>query len=386
MGSTSSTSGHGRGTSVCPRSRHLTVTSPQSLGLGHGLPLQPAGSADQAAHRCKLVDSAPARLVWIICALLAGLLLVFTIPVSVYPKRQEVRIQATDEKDPASQGSEVWLNNIRTGQADFPVDLQACTGNWDRIGSSLVYATGSAETTLICTIYTSDSIRLFFGQHGWSGSVQVLRGDENRWVDLYSTTGGVETVELRANMSPGDRLVWLLLLFAHAGAYGFGLLTFAIRLISLPDRVDLPRPIRPWRSIGFSLPLVSVWSIYLLAYWPGFFPGDSVDQFSQIIAGSYNNWHPAMHTLLLKAITYGWFSPAPVIILQIVAMAGVIGLGASMLEGMGLPGWACWSIILFLTISPAAVRILLSPWKDAPYSIALVGLALLILHYLDRAS
>ena len=39
--------------------------------------------------------------------------------------------------------------------------------------------------------------------------------------------------------------------------------------------------------------------IWYLGYNPGGFSGDSIDQYSQAVNGTYSDWHPAWHTLLV---------------------------------------------------------------------------------------
>ncbi len=124
--------------------------------------------------------------------------------------------------------------------------------------------------------------------------------------------------------------------------------------------------------------MMGVWLIYLCAYWPGFLSKDSLNQFIQIASGNFLDWHPAFHTMTLWLITRAWFSPASVIIVQILALSLLLGWGFYLVENQGSPRWVTWFGVALLVLNPAFGLIILNPWKDVAYSICVVALVLLI--------
>lgn len=120
------------------------------------------------------------------------------------------------------------------------------------------------------------------------------------------------------------------------------------------------------------------WLSYLLAYWPGQASPDTIGQWDQIINGQFNDWHPAFHTMVMWLITRLWLSPAAIIIAQILFAAIVVGWTLSIIEKKGVPKNYIWGIIAFMVISPIFGLMLITPWKDIPYSISVTLLTTLI--------
>ncbi|MFM8320038.1 MAG: hypothetical protein ACKOC5_03900 [Chloroflexota bacterium] len=55
---------------------------------------------------------------------------------------------------------------------------------------------------------------------------------------------------------------------------------------------------RTWRlTLLYMLPMLAAWGIFLLAFWPGVMTPDAIDQWNQVQTKSFNDFHPATHTL-----------------------------------------------------------------------------------------
>jgi hypothetical protein len=127
-----------------------------------------------------------------------------------------------------------------------------------------------------------------------------------------------------------------------------------------------------------AIPMYIVWSIYLLAFWPGFMSNDSVDQWGQMTTGQLVNWHPVAHTLTIWLITRLWYSPAAVALLQIVVLGGVLGWGIATLREFGAPPWLAWLTTFLLAVSPANGALSITLWKDVLFSAAVVALTIIL--------
>ena len=101
---------------------------------------------------------------------------------------------------------------------------------------------------------------------------------------------------------------------------------------------------KKWAWLKYSLPMIGVWSLFLLVFWPGIMTADSIDQWGQMIAGRFSDWHPAFHTFVIWLTTRIWFSPAALAILQICALSLAIAWSLSVLRRIGLPSTAAWVI------------------------------------------
>lgn len=68
----------------------------------------------------------------------------------------------------------------------------------------------------------------------------------------------------------------------------------------------------------YALPLLSVFSVYLLAYWPGLLVSDALYQWDQVQKFSFDNWHPVFNTLFIWVLTRVINSPTFVLFVQII--------------------------------------------------------------------
>jgi hypothetical protein len=108
--------------------------------------------------------------------------------------------------------------------------------------------------------------------------------------------------------------------------------------------MKVPQPVK--RRKGFwplyALPMIAVWSIYFLTFFPGIMTPDSIRQWGQVISGQFNDALPVTHTLLVILLTRLWFSPAAVIVFQIVTLGIAVAWGIRLIEDYGLSRWGGW--------------------------------------------
>lgn len=327
------------------------------------------------------------RAAWVGLSLLGGLGLVFVTPLIVYPKVNTLRVTAAAERSPQALGSEVWLNSIAEGNRTALADIaQLCRGDWTARDGALAF-TGSQPGTLTCRIKSDSTFAIYLVMHPWSGKARVEYNGQTEEVDLYHPRGSKMILEYQAALTPAERGLYALCLGLDAVALGALLLGVVIFGVTRPGAPAARGGAPPAANIAwyfYGLPAFVCWGGYLLAFWPGFLSPDSIDQFTQLATGRFADWHPAFHTMTLWLLTRIWFSPAPVVLAQIALLAGLVGALLARLEERGAPRWANWAAALFLAGSPALGLMLLNPWKDIAYSIALAGLSLGVFEVLWR--
>jgi len=125
--------------------------------------------------------------------------------------------------------------------------------------------------------------------------------------------------------------------------------------------------------------MMVVWSIYLLAYWPGGMSPDSIQQWKELLTFKFNDWHPAFHTLTYWLITRLWLSPAAIVITQIVVLSLVLGWGLLVLRQFGSPRWLTWLTVIIFMVLPSVGFMVIVLWKDVFYSTAVTALTIMIL-------
>jgi len=149
----------------------------------------------------------------------------------------------------------------------------------------------------------------------------------------------------------------------------------AFVLISLaagkrPDEITLESP--KW-IMFYALPMIIVWGIYLLAFWPGITINESESQWRQahqLI--DLNNTHPIMYTLAIRYITNIWDNLAAVLLVQILGLAFSAAYGFFTLHKLKVHQSLVGLGVLAMAILPINAFFVNHLLKDIPFAIALV--------------
>jgi hypothetical protein len=131
-------------------------------------------------------------------------------------------------------------------------------------------------------------------------------------------------------------------------------------------------------SIKFAIPIGFVWIIYLLAFYPGMMSADSMDQWGQVLSGRIIDHHPAFHTFLIWLLTRISLTPAIIAVAQIITLAFIAGLWFAFFEILGIRRWIIWAGAFIFAVTPINGTMVVTLWKDIPYSTAILGLTLII--------
>ena len=112
----------------------------------------------------------------------------------------------------------------------------------------------------------------------------------------------------------------------------------------------------------------------LLVWWAAFFPGcfseDSINQLTQALSGSYVDWHPTIHTVLVYRLPLALTGGAvwSIILFQLVALACALTYAGTTLMRVA-PRWIAYGFVLVLALSPVTGIISVYPWKDVSFAI-----------------
>lgn len=129
----------------------------------------------------------------------------------------------------------------------------------------------------------------------------------------------------------------------------------------------------------YALPRVLVWSITLLAFWPGLLSEDPINQWTQMLSNMYSDDQPAFHTLTNRVITLVWLSPAAVALVQIGAMALAFGLTLRELALLRVSKWVQAFLTALFALSPVNNLMVITLWKDVTYAIVMLFLFWMLL-------
>ena len=136
---------------------------------------------------------------------------------------------------------------------------------------------------------------------------------------------------------------------------------------------------RGWRWARYGALPALVWSLYWLAFHPGVVAYDPAVQWHQLVHGRYEDWHPLLHTWLLGLLGRPFDSFAPVALAQVIATALLVGAMLARARRYGTPAWLVWATSLWFALSPAFAYHAIAVWKDTPFTLAIVGLTILLL-------
>jgi hypothetical protein len=323
-------------------------------------------------------------LLWFAGALLAGIFLAVVYPVSLPATYafSNLDIVTTGEKNPRASDSNVTLSTL-SGANRQPIDLSTSRFGslWKLQDGQVVSMNRKPSSGLHFKASPTETYTLKFITNSKSGIVEINWNGKTQNVDLYSQTPGIYTLQL----SPSRFLLFLLKPYWILVAILNGLGLFVLSVFLITQRWGFPKasqpvsqPVSPWLILVYALPMALVWIVTLLVFWPGLMSFDSLDQWYQMTTGQYNDLHPAFHTFTNWLITRIYLSPATIVLFQILTLSLVIGWGFHLFRKAGIPRWACWIPLILLAISPVNNTLIITLWKDIPYSIAMLGLSLII--------
>lgn len=120
------------------------------------------------------------------------------------------------------------------------------------------------------------------------------------------------------------------------------------------------------------LPLLITSAITLLTFWPGMMTNDSINQWREAVNGNFTDLNPILHTLLISALVKIVYSPAVVVIFQIVFFYLVLVYGLSRLRKRGVPVPVLIALSLIFALWLYNFLLVNILWKDVLYSLSLL--------------
>lgn len=129
--------------------------------------------------------------------------------------------------------------------------------------------------------------------------------------------------------------------------------------------------------ISFGVAL-ACFTIPFFCFFPGFFSSDSIDQLLQIQSDQYSNWHPVVHTWILKLILMVFHHPAAIVYVQLVIFAVLIGRIAVGAYDCGANTVAVLIGVAVFSLLPNQALVSLTPMKDIMFTYVIVWATVLL--------
>ena len=315
------------------------------------------------------------RFAWLAVSAAVGLLGILTTTQPEYffaiLPHHSVEITVTGGED----DSTVTLHWFSNDLGDVSFDRLLTTGSWETTSSGYTHS-GGGEASLAWSGPTGESAWLQFESSGSPSTVTVTWDGKPQTISPSSPT----TPTGGARFSFTVPIVNQLVIFSISWfAISLFFLVTTIFLSNLTLKPAVPHTQGRWNWLFFSLPMILVWGVYLFTFFPGIITPDGINQWGQIQTGRLDDALPVGHTLLLILITGAWNSPAAVIVSQILLLSLSTAWGLGILMEQGLPKWAGWLLAVVFAVSPVNARMVITLWKDIPYSVCLLLLSLMAL-------
>ncbi|MGP4077105.1 DUF6020 family protein [Halobacillus sp. K22] len=163
---------------------------------------------------------------------------------------------------------------------------------------------------------------------------------------------------------------WLFAVYVFLISYvtlftSVGWLLYVLTHVSVPIRWQEPSR---WKIVLYAIFPILVWSMYLVAYYPGTMTPDSLSHWEQIHTLDFSNWHPVVYTWYIMGLTTIWKTPAIVAFSQIVILALFGGYAAYSLEKRGIAAKWVWIGVLLFGLYPLNGIFPIAIWKDIFFS------------------
>ncbi len=262
------------------------------------------------------------------------------------------------------------FEGINNGAKDISHSQLFLTGDWDYQDAQF---STNEKASIVWTGRSSNQISLTFqkgpemgnARISWDGSVEErsFQADENSQIILYKTLPINIFIEL----------IYFSVCTIFLTAFITLLLCF---IISQP--VPAVKKHRKGFWVKYSIPMIFTFSLMLMIYYPGIMSGDSLVQWTQAHEFQFSNNHPAFHSLMIWLITRIWDSPAAIVFSQFLFFSIVVSWGIGNLERRGMPPAIGWLTSILFAASPVNWLMVITLWKDIPYSVSLLWLTIIL--------
>lgn len=139
---------------------------------------------------------------------------------------------------------------------------------------------------------------------------------------------------------------------------------------SIPERVRAAR----WAIVGTAIMYLPFFA-WFLANKPGFMTYDTFDVWRQAVTNDWEDTHPVIYVIAMKASSVLVSSPALLMFAQGVFMAAVFALLARSLVRAGCQPHITYLLVFLVACTPMVGGFTVTLWKDIPYVASMLGVA-----------
>lgn len=262
------------------------------------------------------------------------------------------------------------IRKINSGEAVDFSDLEL--DGWEITAEGLY--SDSTDDSFTYSAEFSDGLLIIPDPGTDYGMLEVTWDGKTDRYNLFALEWGDPTYVLLSKSSWGSPTpIWLIIgivtiitdLFLVFTAFLFTL----FGLMTLKQQQKPGKKVSAWMILAYAVPILLVWTLALLAFWPGLLPYDSLNQLSQAKSGIIFDDHPAINSIYIRIMLTLWNQPASAIIFRYILLAGAAAYTIYLLRRYGMPAWVGWVLSGVFAISPVTLTTSINLWKDIPYAI-----------------
>ena len=293
----------------------------------------------------------------------------------IWMPQHTLEIKAIEGKNNLSSGYDVTLLGFELSDTTPSYSTFERFGEWipDPLDATRLQGSADGSSQLRWHGHTSPLTRVFLERTPNSGLVEIGWDGDRHVIDLHAEKEMALLFEKSFELPVGALLLSRLLGAAVLLPVIF-LLINALYLFQL--KPEKPAPEHRYYWLLYTLPMIAVWTFFLLIFFPGAMSVDSVVQWGQALTGQYTDHHPAFHTLAIWLLSRLWESPAVVALAQIIGLSLGAAWGIKLLESHGLSRRLAWILSLAFALSYPNASMTVTLWKDIPYGVAFLVFSL----------
>jgi hypothetical protein len=320
---------------------------------------------------------------WLLIALLVSALfmLVFPYEKPVIPTQHSLKVVSVENRY-APEERKVLIQRIYRIRSNEQIPFKDLKLNgWEAMPEGLL-STKTGDTFEYSSEF-ADGLIIVASASEDAGMLEVTWDGKAERYNLYGPNGADPDTILLPKSSWGTPSVYGVILgvLTIVGDISLVYLSFLVVIFGLMNLKPLQpskKKISAWMILVYAIPIILVWSLFLLAFWPGVIPYDPLSQLSQAKSGIIYNDHPAINTIYMRMMLSVWDNPAGPIIIRYLILAIVIGYSIYAFRRHGMPGWMGWVLSVLFAISPVTTTTSINLWKDVPYAIVFLLLMVFV--------
>ena len=289
-------------------------------------------------------------------------------------KECTILITPSGEKNEYAQGYEVLLSGIYVdGMAYKPEAFGRIPEGWKDVNGIWI---GSKTESLVLKIPKAKDIKILFNKHPWSGIVKIEENGKENYIDLFSDgTSYLQTYQVKGNREyyfTNYRIVFILFISIFV-IFSMYYILCSVVMVWKEEVIEKKF------FVTIFLIEIMIYAVYIIASYPASICIDGRTQLLQVLGvEKMTDAHPAIHTLLLKYLT---FNGKFLVLFPIVQMCYLSFVSAMILKFLYGKGMNKKYLLVFGAVSALMVNNGIYTtviWKDELYSISLLSVTYLL--------